>query len=341
MSLSKSQEFRSWRDHHPLSQPIFSKEKVLPFVSATRTLQIPSQMNFRNMHFEIVSFSDKVGDWFRFGGQGVVCKYKLACHGNPGSHGAFVAVKFSTENNREEIRALRYIEYKQAQGTIAPVVPLIGLGIFRYEHQKTCVAMVMEYLETDLMDLLIIEKNYFTLEHVLELANKIALAISWLHRRGIAHADIKPENVMYDKLSQQIFLTDFDLAQLDVAPLQKWRLDRGGSPEPVLRTSEHFRGGTIGYMSPQRIQGKHPTMEDDAFSFGVTLIVLAGRQDTPYHGIQNRPSNTDVIDQMRLRLEGRKENPLLVSKCCFLVSRLIDSDPITRLTLPEFLIENA
>lgn len=39
--------------------------------------------------------------------------------------------------------------------------------------------------------------------------NKLLIALSYMHSKGISHRDIKPENILYDKYTGNIKLIDF------------------------------------------------------------------------------------------------------------------------------------
>jgi len=100
--------------------------------------------------------------------------------------------------------------------------------------------------------------------------------IAKAHAAGIVHRDLKPSNIM---VSEDGFakVLDFGLAKL-VEP-------RGGAPgESTAPTqTDHATGegmllGTVGYMSPEQVQGKPVDARSDVFSFGCILYEAATRK---------------------------------------------------------------
>ena len=67
---------------------------------------------------------------------------------------------------------------------------------------------------------------------------RIVPPIHLLHEAGFMHADVKPDNVMYDAESGAVTVIDFG----GVAPLHQ----EGEVPYP-------FMGGTLLYMDPERV----------------------------------------------------------------------------------------
>jgi serine/threonine protein kinase/Flp pilus assembly protein TadD len=110
-------------------------------------------------------------------------------------------------------------------------------------------------------------------------ARGIAEGLLEAHSRGVFHHDIKPANVMLDSRSC-VKILDFGLSELV-------RMDRAAEESEetyITRTStENLRGGTVGYMSPERILGQPADARSDVFSFGVLLYeCFTGR--TPFRG---------------------------------------------------------
>ncbi len=86
-------------------------------------------------------------------------------------------------------------------------------------------------------------------------------AIQYAHGQLVAHADIKPSNIVIDD-RYGVKLLDFGIAQL----LEEGQADDEASPDRQARTP--------GYASPRQTGGGRPTPADDIFSLGVLLANL-------------------------------------------------------------------
>ena len=98
---------------------------------------------------------------------------------------------------------------------------------------------------------------------ILELGIQVCEGLNEAHETGVTHRDIKPSNVLVDS-NGRAKIVDFGLAAVAGA-------DR------VTRTGTTL--GTIGYMSPEQVQGREADHRSDLFSLGVILYELITRRN--------------------------------------------------------------
>jgi len=124
--------------------------------------------------------------------------------------------------------------------------------------------IAMEYVEGGTLS----EKiPYKILNVAYDAAIQIGEALSEAHSKNIVHRDVKSENIMVTPKGQ-VKVMDFGLAKLK------------GSLK-LTRTSSTV--GTLGYMSPEQIQGGEVDHRSDIFSMGVVFFEMLTGQ-LPFRG---------------------------------------------------------
>ncbi len=167
--------------------------------------------------------------------------------------------------------------------------------------------LVMEFLEGESLRQQIREGRTGDLRAKLSLARQIAVALAYVHSKGIVHRDVKPDNIRVD-ITGRIKLVDFGIAKCDNLSL----------------TGAGFTVGTPYYMAPEQIRGKKPTHLVDVYAFGVLLFELVTGV-RPFEG-QAVDEIFDLILHQRLDvgLIERTGAPAALSE---LIRELTDKDP--------------
>jgi serine/threonine protein kinase len=185
---------------------------------------------------------------------------------------------------------------------------------------------------TDLFEA--IEKvGFFTESQARHMFQQICQSVDYLHNTcGIVHRDIKDENVVVDTnltvklidLGNSAFIPCRSLAQ----QASGQSTTRTGTPLDHHSTSKYFTRfyGTMHYAAPEILKGyAYRGPEADCFSLGILLYtILCG--ELPF---------ADADQTIRLRFAPMKYQRS--RECVDLVSRLLEKDPIKRITVEQVL----
>jgi hypothetical protein len=127
---------------------------------------------------------------------------------------------------------------------------------------------------------------------IVEILRSLVRALGFAHKHGIIHRDVKPENVLFDKLDRPL-LADFGIA---LATENFARVTREGSTI-----------GSSGYMSPEQSRGFAIDGRSDLYSLGVVAYeMLSG--NLPYEGPDTLAIALAHVEQPIPRLPARRRN---------------------------------
>ncbi len=149
------------------------------------------------------------------------------------------------------------------------------------------------------------------LKSALDIGIQIADGLAAAHEKGIVHRDIKPENIMVRK-DGIVQIMDFGLAKLRGVS----RLTREGSTV-----------GTVGYMSPEQVQGLEADHRSDIFSLGVLLYEMFAGQP-PFRGVHETAVIYEIVNVDAPPMSAAKTgiDPALDA----VVLECLEKDPVER-----------
>ncbi|KAI3732290.1 hypothetical protein L1987_63494 [Smallanthus sonchifolius] len=182
------------------------------------------------------------------------------------------------------------------------------------------VHIVMDLCESpDLFDRISEHGGVFSESEACSVFYPLMLSISYCHRLGIAHRDIKPDNVLFDSRGK-LKLADFGSAEW-------FRMNERGTITGVV--------GTPYYVAPEILSGREYNEKVDVWSAGVILyIMLAGAP--PFHG--ETPVETfEAVMRGNLRFPTKifrsvmsEAKDLLRKMLCKDVSRRLSAEQVLR-----------
>lgn len=143
--------------------------------------------------------------------------------------------------------------------------------IHGFSQQQDLPYLVLDFVEGgSLGDLLEEDGQRLDPKRAAEICMKVARALAFVHKRGILHRDLKPDNILIRAEDGEPLLTDFGLA-------------KGLDSEALTASNEIL--GTPFYMSPEQVSGDNESVgpRSDLWSLGVVLYELC-TGERPFRG---------------------------------------------------------
>src|SRR5688572_28770605 len=169
------------------------------------------------------------------------------------------AEDWSTKKFKQEIEALVRIEHPG-------VVGIFDSG----EMPNGQLFVVMQFVEGVNLRSVLASKTQLDFAHASQIIEQVSRALTAAHNKGVLHCDLKPENIMLQKLQtgeEVVKLIDFGIAKI--------RDSKVTSVEPTKVA------GTMEYMAPEQLNGT-PTTSSDIFALGVIAYeILTGTKPFP------------------------------------------------------------
>ena len=184
-----------------------------------------------------------------------------------------------TKKFRQEIEALSRIEHPG-------VVGVFDTG----EMPNSQLFVVMQFVEgQNLRKVLDSQQGPMNFHYAARILEQVGRALEAAHEKGILHCDLKPENIMLQKLGsgeELVKLIDFGIAKIRDSQITS------AAPTQIA--------GTLEYMAPEQMSGE-PCPQSDVFSLGVIAYeMVTGKKPFP---------SRNLLQLLEMHRNGIKENP--------------------------------
>lgn len=220
-----------------------------------------------------------------------------------------VAIKIlKPEYNHDEEFTRRFEREALAASKVSHhnIVNLLDVGTqdqYRY--------LVLEYVEGRTLKDIIDEKGALPPVTAVQIAIRVLSALQHMHRNGIIHRDIKPQNILIHA-DGHVKVSDFGIAQLAESRTL-------GKSDMVM--------GSVHYFSPEQAQGHEVTEASDIYSCGIVLYeMLTG--SVPFDG-----DSPVAIAMQHLKTPPRPvniQNPAVSPQISAVVMKALAKDPKNR-----------
>ncbi|GAB2275033.1 CBL-interacting serine/threonine-protein kinase 3 [Dionaea muscipula] len=255
----------------------------------------------------------------------IVGKYEL---GRTIGEGTFAKVKFARNTQTGEPAAIKILDKEkvlkhkmaeQIRREVATMKRIKHPNVVRLHEvmgSKTKIFIVLEFVTGGELFDKIARNRRMREDEARKYFQQLINAVDYCHSRGVYHRDLKPENLLLDA-SGNLKVSDFGLSALS----QQVRDDG------LLHTS----CGTPNYVAPEVLNDRgYDGTTADLWSCGVILFVLLASylpfDDSNILNLYKKISAADFTFPPWLSFSVRK-----------LLSRILDPNPMTRITIPEIL----
>ncbi|KAL7018579.1 hypothetical protein ACKWTF_010816 [Chironomus riparius] len=189
------------------------------------------------------------------------------------------------------------------------------VGFYGAFYSDGEISICMEYMDGGSLDLILKRAGRITEDILGKITVAVLKGLSYLRdKHAIIHRDVKPSNILVNS-SGEIKICDF-----------------GVSGQLIDSMANSFVG-TRSYMSPERLQGTHYSVQSDIWSLGLSLVEMAiGMYPIP-------PPEMQTLDAILLSDGQSLANQTIIEPRSMAIFELLDyivNEPPPKLEHPSF-----
>ena len=207
-------------------------------------------------------------------------------------------LKAAASDGIKDVEALKR-EYE----TLAPLSHPGLAYVFTYEAcSPVGPCIVMEYVDGRSLEEYLKEGPSLRNRH--RVFSQLLDVVGYIHKKGILHNDLSPQNIIITSSDDSVKLIDFGFADDDTHYLGKGR------------------GGTLGYASPELLEGSATDSRSDIYSLGMLMKDIFGNRHTC---VSHRASNQNAkrrypsAQSLRKAWAASRRIPIYITLLVFLI----------------------
>lgn len=131
--------------------------------------------------------------------------------------------------------------------------------IYRADTADELVYFAMGFVDGETLAERLASRGPLPPAEAVRILREVAWALAYAHARGVVHRDVKPENIMLERGTGRVTVTDFGIAR-DV--------------RASALTADGMVMGSVHYMSPEQVAGTDIDGRSDLYALGVVAFQL-------------------------------------------------------------------
>jgi eukaryotic-like serine/threonine-protein kinase len=193
--------------------------------------------------------------------------------------------------------------------------------IFRVGEQDGIAFFSMGYVDGESLGERLRERGVLPSREVTRILRDVSWALAYAHAQGVVHRDVKPDNILIERDTERVLVTDFGIAALEDAASNI--------------TGAHEIVGTAQYMSPEQASSGAIDGRADLYSLGI-IGFLASTGRLPFDG---RTTAVVIAKQVSEPAPSMAHEPGVPAQLAAVIDRALRKDPAERFANGESMAE--